>query len=244
MATSRRHILGWAAGTVSALLAQLGLEASQAVSALAQAPSSGATGLPAWTSIGPLVLKTGLVVIQVQDNGTGHLTAYLEPPSAALPGSGSGASMPPFLIFDQTGPFKASAATLIPAPGSYYAQLSSPDPCALLVQQPLPEKVTQVQQSTLSGRGRDVSPYFTLPAGISTLSVQTSSTTLRAWLYRLDDSGGEAVQGGVAGPDGRFFDLGATGALTSYPVSLPDSGPYLLAVAFVAPNDTWTFSFS
>jgi len=242
MATSRRHILGWAGGIAAALLAQLGLAASHAVTALAQSPPSGAASPPAGTLIGPLMLNAGLVVIQVQYNGTGHVTASLLSPAAGR--GGSGASIPPFSIFDRTGPFKASAATLVAAQGSYYAQVDAPDPCALLVQQPIPEKVTPVQQSTFAGAGKDVSPYFTLPPSISTLSVQTSSATLRAWLYHLDDNGGEAVQGGVTGPDGRFFDLGVTGALTSYPVSLPDSGPYLLAVALVASSDTWTFSFS
>jgi len=60
----------------------------------------------------------------------------------------------------------------------------------------------------------------------------------------LDDAGREAVQGGVLGADGRFFDPTAAGAQTSHPVTLPNSGPYVIAVDNVAPGDTWTFSFA
>jgi hypothetical protein len=190
---------------------------------------------PTSATVGPVTLRTGIVVIQVQYNGTGRLSASLAQ-SGALP-----RTVP---LFDRGGPFKASAATLIAAAGSYYAQITAPQACELLFQQPLPETVKAVSAQTLSGQGKDVSAYFTLPITISTLSVQTTGANLRAWLYHLDDGGGEAIQGGVAGNDGRFFDLAAPAAQTAYAVTLPDAGPYLIAVESVAPSDTWTFVFS
>jgi hypothetical protein len=224
MASSRRAFLAMLGGAGAVLLPSLNplIERVFAQSA----PTGGAM----------VSLKAGLAVIQVQYNSTGHLSAVLTPP-ATQPGQTA------VSLFERDGPFKASAA-LIAGAGNYYAQITAPQPCELLFQQPVPETVAATQQTTLSGRGKDVSTYFTLPSSIQALSVQTSSTRLQAWLYHLDDAGGEAIQGGAGGPGSRFFDLAASGAATSYPVTLPDSGPYLIAVENVLPNDAWSFLFS
>jgi hypothetical protein len=113
----------------------------------------------------------------------------------------------------------------------------------LSVAQPLPSNVTTVQQTTFSGTGKDVTPYFTLPAGIASLSVQTTSDRFRGWLYHLDDLGGEPVGDGINVYDGHFFDFTFPGNQLSYPVKLPDSGPYLFATDNLSTTDTWTFTF-
>src|SRR5205823_211867 len=105
-------------------------------------------------------------------------------------------------------------------------------------EQPLPETVATVQQTVFSGRGKDVTSYFTLPDGLSSLSVQTSNQQLRGWLYHLDDLGGAPLPDGINVYDGRFFDFTFPGNQSSYPVSLPDSGPYLLVVDNIGPTDT------
>jgi hypothetical protein len=236
--TSRRRLLRWAAASATIVALDRGEWRASRVAALGPAARDISGTLPAATALGPVSLKTGLVVIQIQFNGTGRLSASLV---QAVP---STSGQTPFPLFDRTGPFKASAATLVAAPGGYYAQVSALQACELTFQQPLPETVKAIQQTSLSGTGKDVSAYFTLPSGISTVSLQSTGSSLRAWLYHLDDSGGEAVQGGVAGADGRFFDLAAAGASSSYPVAPRDGGPYLLAVDGVSPSDTWTFAFS
>lgn len=119
----------------------------------------------------------------------------------------------------------------------------------------MPEIVSPVLQTSFSGRGQDVSPYFMLPPTVSSISVNTSSTTLRAWLYQLDDLGGSAVQAGINVYDGRIFDFTFPGNQSSYPLELTvpvddngtpqNSGPYVLAVSNTLANgDAWTISFA
>lgn len=195
-------------------------------------------------AVGPVSLNVGVVVVRAQYNGSGHWTASLV---QQQPGTGSTAAPAaggPFNLFDRTGAFKGGAAAIVAIPGTYFVQVSADSPCQFNFEQPRPQTVIALPQTSFSGSGQDVSPYFTLPGGISSLRLQTTSPTLRGWLYHLDDSGGEAVQGGVGGSDGRFFDLTAPGAQTAYTVTLPDSGPYLLAVNNVDQSDAWGFSFS
>lgn len=43
--------------------------------------------------------------------------------------------------------------------------------------------------------------------------------------------------------DGRVFDFTFPGNQPSYPIDLPDSGPYLLVTDNIGPTDSWTFTF-
>ena len=113
------------------------------------------------------------------------------------------------------------------------------------VEQPLPENVTPTQQTSFSGKGPDVTPYFLLPAGISQISMQTSSAFLIGTLYHIDDLGGSAVEAGVQGPDGNIFDFRDPSNQATVPISLPDGGPYVFAVKNDINNQsTWTISFA
>jgi hypothetical protein len=229
---TRRQFLVFGTTAVTAILSARGARAQQ----------TSATSGSAAATIGPVTLRVGLAVIQVQFNGTGHFAGTVVPATTTV--GASGASPAPVPLFDRSGTFKASAATLIVTAGAYYAEVTSDGACQLLFQQPLPGTVSAAPQTSLAGVGNDVSSYFTVGTTVSTLSVHTSSSQLRAWLYHLDNNGGEAIQGGVMGADGRFLDLTAIGAQMSYPVTLPDSGPYLIAVNNVSPGDTWLFSFA
>jgi hypothetical protein len=51
------------------------------------------------------------------------------------------------------------------------------------------------------------------------------------------------VQSGINVYDSRFFDFTFPGNQSSYPVNLPDAGPYLLASDNVSATDTWTYTF-
>ncbi len=103
--------------------------------------------------------------------------------------------------------------------------------------------VQPVQPTTFTGKGKDVTPYFLPPSGISTLSVQTTAKQFCGWLYHIDDLGGGPVSGGVGGYDGRFFDFTSANPASSFPVNPPNAGPYLLSTDNVTPNDSWTFTF-
>jgi hypothetical protein len=190
-------------------------------------------------------LNTGMVVLRAQHNGTGNFTVwqFIPSPNETVQDSFDHATYTDSsLVFNEIGAYKGGAVAMAGTAGPHFLGVTASGGYQISVEQPLPGNVTTVEQTVFPGRGKDISPYFTLPPGISSLSVETSSKYLLAWLYHLDDLGGQPVTGGINGYGGRFFDFTREG-VASYPVSLPDQGPYLLAVDNIGPTDTWTFTF-
>jgi hypothetical protein len=195
---------------------------------------------------GPVSLTAGMVVLRAQHNGPSNFgaTLFLPNPDETVQQSYEAASYTDAsLVYNEIGAYKGGSATLAGVPGDHYLAVTATGAFQISVEQPLPGNVTPVAQTTFTGRGKDVTPYFTLPAGIAALSVQTSSDSFRGWLYHLDDLGGAPVPDGINVYDGRFFDFTFPGNQTAYPVTLPDGGPYLLATDNLGPTDTWTFTF-
>ncbi len=195
---------------------------------------------------GPVNLSAGVTVLRAQHNGNGNFSVSLAIPAAGETPQQSfddASATDRSLVYDEVTSFKGAAVAMATIPGPHYLDVTAAGAYQISVEQPTPETVPTVQQTTFTGKGKNVTPYFTLPDGISTLSVQTSAKQFRGWLWHVDDLGGEAVQGGAGGYDGRFFDFTSASPQSSFPVVLPDSGPYLLSTDNVTPNDTWTFTF-
>jgi|SRR5579859_2582262 len=250
MHTTRRRFLSLAGGTALGLaIAPRSLRLRAAIvraQVLPGAPSfKGAAGT---TMVGPVALTAGIAVLRAQHNGSDNFGATLFLPAAGEAAQQSydlGDFSDSFGVFNLIGAVKPAGVALIATPGSYYLMVGATGAWQISVEQPLPENVSPVQQVSFSGKGQDVSPYFTLPNGLSTISVQTASNSLYAWLYHLDDLGGEPVEAGIDVYDGRIFDFTFPGNVPSVPITLPDSGPYLIAVANTLTNsDAWTITLS
>ena len=248
MRTTRRKFLTFAGGTAAGLVLAPRLPRLGALPASAQAiPGAPAfTGNVSTTSLGPVSLNAGVTVVRAQFNGTTNFSASMilpQPgtrPSDAAPATGGF-----FALFNQIGAFKGAAAALVGVPGSYYFQIGSTGAFQLSVEQPLPESVTPAQQTSFTGKGPDVTPYFTLPAGISQISMQTSSKFLVATLYHLDDLGGSPLVAGVQGHDGSIFDFRDPSNQPVVPITLADGGPYVFAVTNdINSQSTWSVSFA
>lgn len=198
--------------------------------------------------VGPISLNAGVTVLRAQHNGTTNFVVNMFVPHGGEDAAAANAiadfdeSAQPF---DLIGAVKSNAAVLVGMPGDHYLAVTASGAWQISVEQPLPENVTTVQKTSFQGKGEDVSPYFILPNGISTIALQTTSTALAAWLYHLDDLGGEPVVAGADFYDARIFDVTLSDSANSYPITLPDAGPYLLAVtADLYSKDGWTISFS
>lgn len=249
--TTRRQFLTLAGSTALGLVAAARLLSLSATRAQAQAipgaPSfKGAAGEN--IIVGPIPLSAGVTVLRAQHNGVGNFTANLFVPQAGLDAATANTLAEfdeSFLVFDLIGAVKSNGVAVVAEPGNHFLAVTASGAWQISVEQPLPANIKPVQQTTFTGKGEDVSPYFTLPVTISSITLQTTSTSLRAWLYHIDDLGGEPVHAGLDIYDGRIFDQTFPGSLTSYPIALPDSGPYLLAVtADVGNQDAWTISFA
>jgi hypothetical protein len=186
--------------------------------------------------------------VHEEHNGTANfgVTVILPAAGETAPQSYELSDFSDFAVpFNLIGAVKSAGVVMTTTPGDHYLIVSATGAWQLSVEQPLPETVTPVTQMTFSGKGQDVSPYFTVPEGITTISVQTASHLLYGWLYHLDDLGGEPVMAGIAFSDGRIFDFTFPGNMTSASITLPDSGPYLIAVANTLTNsDAWTITLS
>jgi hypothetical protein len=250
MPTTRRRFLTLAGGAALGLATAPQLLRTGATTAHAQAipgaPSF--TGAAGKSFVGPVSLNAGLTVLRAQHNGTANfgVTVILPAAGETAPQSYELSDFSDFAVpFNLIGAVKSAGVVMTTTPGDHYLIVSATGAWQLSVEQPLPETVTPVTQMTFSGKGQDVSPYFTVPEGITTISVQTASHLLYGWLYHLDDLGGEPVMAGIAFSDGRIFDFTFPGNMTSAPITLPDSGPYLIAVANTLTNsDAWTITLS
>ena len=252
MRTTRRQFLALAGAGVASLMATPALLRLGDVEVFAQAIPGAPTfrGDATTTSLGPVTLNAGVTVVRAQFNGATNFAAALIQPEPGQGPSGLPVTGGYFALFNQLGPFRGAAVALAGVPGSYFLTTSSSGAFQVSVEQPLPETVSPVQQTSFSAKGQDVSPYFTLPDGISQISMQAAAPpgpplALVAYLYHLDDLGGEAIAAGVGGLNNTIFDFRDANNQPSFPISLPDSGPYILAVANdINDQNTWTITFS
>jgi hypothetical protein len=259
--TTRRKFLTLAGGTALSLVAAPRLLSLTATRAHGQAipgvPSfKGAAGV---SIVGPVSLNAAVTVLRAQHNGNANFSVELFVPA---PGETAQQSAmladysDAFLVFDLIGAVKPATALVTMAPGDHYLQVTASGAWQISVEQPLPEVLTPMVQTRFSGRGTDVSPYFLLPPTIASISVSTTSASLRAWLYHIDDLGGEAIQAGLNTYDARIFDFTDPANQTSAGLVLPvppppddatpppPSGPYVLAVNNVGNMEQWTISFA
>lgn len=258
--TNRRAFLTAAGG---ALLA----EAAAATPLLRAARSVRAQVIPGAPSfkgaagqgmiVGPVPLGAGVTVLRAQHNGSGNFTVELfvpAPGETAMQSNTLADYSDTFLAFDLIGAVKPATAVLTTEPADHYLAVTASGAWQISVEQPLPELISPALKTSFNGRGTDVSPYFVLPPTISSISVSTTSNALRAWLYNIDDLGGEAIQAGVISYDSRIFDFTDPSNATSFPIALPvpvdengvpqNSGPYVLAVNNLGNLEQWTISFA
>lgn len=193
------------------------------------------------TVLGPISLHAGLAIVHAQSNGAQNFAADLisQDPSKAVsvlqdPQNGFKAY---YSLMNLVGSYDGSVAVMLPADDAYYIWVTlASGPYQFSVDQPMPETVTPVTQTSFSGKSLQVTPVFNLAAGTYTVSAQSSSTSLRVWLYSIDDLGGAAVTSptSVYSPDNRLIDAEtgspAPGSAASVSVTVPQSGPYLMYV--------------
>lgn len=248
--SSRRRFLTLSGSAAGSLILATGLRSPQVPTARAQAlpdaPSfRGASGK---TVVGPVTLNPGVTVLRVQHNGTGNFGITLFVPNDGFSPQDAAAMAQVrdySLVYDVIGTYKGGAVAVATLGGDHYLAVNASGAWQLSVEQPLPETVSPVQQTSFSSTGQDVTPSFLLPDGIQQISLQApASSPLLAYLYHLDDLGGGAVAAGVMGYDGRVFDFTNPANPASYPISLPDAGPYIFYVTNDIYDTTpWTVSF-
>jgi hypothetical protein len=141
---------------------------------------------------GPVTLHAGLAIVRARSNGTSNFTVSLvtQDPGATVSSSYNNR----YLMIDSVGAYNGAAGTLLKQDGSYYFDVTQASgPFQLTVEQPTPETVQPVNQAGFSGKGQQVTSYFTLAPGSYTVTATNDSTTLKVRMYALDDLGGSAV---------------------------------------------------
>lgn len=203
--------------------------------------------------LGPLPLHAGLTIIHGRNNGTSNWAADLisqDPTKVSVTQDPQNGFEDYQSLFNLIGTFNGSIAVMVPANDNYYIWVTlASGAYQFSVDQPIPETVTPVNQSSFSGKQQQVTPVFNMVAGTYTISASSTSTSLRVYMYEIDDLGGYVVQpvNGSDSPDGRVLDLNASSASTSgsVQVSLTDNSPYVIYVdAEGAGTANWTLSIN
>ncbi len=251
MRTTRRRFLALTGGAAAGLLAAPRLLRLGAIAVQAQ-PIPGAPsfrGAAGKSVVGPVTLNAGVTVLRAQHNGTQNFVVNLAIPDPGFSPQDAfdqAQTTDNTLVYDIIGSYKGGAAALAAQNADYYLAVTASGAWQIAVEQPLPENVSPVQQTSFSLKGQDVTPYFTLPDGISQITLDApQGAPLRGYLYHLDDLGGSAVQAGYMSYDNRIFDFSLPDNPNSYPISLPDAGPYVFYVTNDIENAAaWTVSFA
>ncbi len=247
----RRRFLTLAGATSLSLVAASRLLRLDATPVRAQALPGASTfrGAAGKSFIGPVALNAGVTVVRCQHNGTGDFIVNTFVPNdgySPADAFNQAQTTDNSLVYDVIGSYKGGSVVLAGYTANYYVYVDGSGAWQVSVEQPLPETVSPVQQTTFAGTGQDVTPYFVLPDGISQIAFQApAGSGLAAYLYHLDDLGGAAIVAGQMGYQGRIFDLNDPNNAPSYPISLPDNGPYVFFVTNDIYDTTrWTVSFS
>jgi len=202
---------------------------------------------------GPVSLHAGLAIVRAKSNGTANFTVSLvtQDPGAAVTASYNNR----YLLIDSVGAYNGAAATLLKQDGSYYFDVTQASgPFQLSVEQPAPETVQAVSQTAFSGKGQQVTSYFTLAPGNYTVTATNDSSSLKVRMYALDDLGSSAVVSPQTGFYGdELMDSTIPPGLLSVPVTVnalgtnPDGTPVPgIFVIYMDPEGTgpgnWTVS--
>lgn len=251
MKTSRRRFLAWTGGAVGGLvLAQprfiLGSRAVQA-QAIPGAPSfRGAAGQ---SVVGPVSLNAGIAVLRAQHNGTGNfgITTFVpndgySPQDAINQAQVADSS----LVYDVIGAYKGGSVVQTTLNADHYISVNASGAWQISLEQPLPENVAATQGTNFSGKGQDITPYFTLPDGVTQITMDAPSTSaLTGSLFHLDDLGGEAIQAGIMGHYGEIFEFNNPANQPGVLFTPPDAGPYIFFVTNDVRDTTpWMVSFA
>lgn len=173
---------------------------------------------------GPVSLHAGLVIVRGRSNGSGNFTASLvtQDPGATVSNSYNNR----YLMIDAVGSYNGAAAALLQQDGNYYLDVTQASgPYQLTVEQPSPETVQPVNQTSFNGKGQQVSSPFTLPPGSYTVTAQADSSALRVRLYSIDDLGGAAIVSPSTGYYGdELIDTTIPPGLLSVPVTIDAAG--------------------
>lgn len=198
--------------------------------------------------LGPVRLHAGLVVVRARSNGTQNFAVDLKTQDRSKPLSVAqdpGAFRDYYALINTVGRVDGAAAAFLAVDDDYYVDVTlASGPFELVIEQPEPAKVNPVAQADFAGKGQQVTPYFTLSAGTYTVTAQTDSYGLRAWLYALDDLGGAPVASDLTGYYGtRLLDTTIPPGYTSVPITVPTDGVYVLYVDPQAPGSLeWTIA--
>ena len=202
---------------------------------------------------GPVILHAGLAIVRAKSNGTANFTVSLvtQDPGAAVSASYNNR----YLLIDSVGAYNGAAATLLKQDGSYYFDVTQASgPFQLTVEQPAPETVQPVNQAKFTGKGQQVTSYFTLAPGNYTVTATNDSNTLKVRMYALDDLGSSAVVSPQTGFYGdELMDSTIPPGLLSVPITVsalgtnPDGTPIPgVFVIYMDPEGTgagnWTVS--
>jgi hypothetical protein len=251
MPSTRRQFLGLAAGTVAGLafapvLSRAGIRAAQA-QAIPDAPTfKGAAGK---SFVGPVTLSAAVTVLRAQHNGTGNFVVNVYIPNDGFsPADAFNQAQvtDSSLVYDVIGSYKGGSAIVTAQNADYYLYVNASGAWQISVEQPIPENIAPQQATTFSSKGQDITPYFTLPDGISQISLQADpSSAITGTLFHIDDLGGEAVQAGVLGHYGETFQFLNPDNQVSFPFTPSDAGPYIFFVTNDIKDTTaWTVSFA
>jgi hypothetical protein len=186
---------------------------------LSQTFQGSAVGTP-----GPAPLHAGLAIVRGRSNGTGNFVVSLvtQDPGATVANSFGNRH----LMIDSVGAYNGAAATLLPQDGSYFVEVSQASgPYQLTVEQPTPETVQPVNQTSFSGKGQQVTSPFTLAPGSYMVTATNDSSALRVRMYSIDDLGGAAIISPDTGYYGdELMDTTIPPGLISVSVSVNPAG--------------------
>jgi hypothetical protein len=187
--------------------------------------------------VGCVQLHAGLVIAQVRSNGIQNFAASLETqdPSYSQPLTQNPAAYKDtYSLYNVVGRVDGAVAVFLPADDTYYLSVTyASGPYDFTFEQPTPETVTAVNQSSFMGTAQQVTQAFHLAAGPMTVTIQSDSSALKLWLYAVDDLGGNAIPP-VANPDtyqGELVDTtGGPPLSQTVDVMIPKDGLYLFYV--------------
>jgi hypothetical protein len=184
--------------------------------------------------LGPVPLHAGLLVLHARSNGTENFAVDLvtQDPDSTVPVTRDPTAFGDFYdMINTTGRYDGARAVLLKSADSYYASVTiTSGPFELTFEQPTVDAVSPVHQTDFSGKGQQVTPYFTLSAGVYTITARSKNSALRVWLYELGDDGGRAIGSDETGYDDELIDTTINPEYTSPTVTLPNDGTYVLSM--------------
>jgi hypothetical protein len=186
--------------------------------------------------VGCVQLHAGLVIAHVKSNGaqTFDVDIRTQDPAGKPLSQDPNAYKDYYQLYSVDGRVDGSAAVMLKSDDTYYLAINrASGPYEFTFEQPTPNSVSPVNQTSFTGKAQQVTPFFRLPAGPVTINVTSDSFSLRLWLYQIDDLGGGAVPP-AAQPDaskGTLLDVtGGAPSQGNVGVVIPADGLYFFYV--------------